>query len=138
VAFSGASTLVSVTESSVDVTANNGATVTVPAGSQAESTATTVTQPVAIGAGPKRGGLTAAAALTKLTAKVTRGLTKCKYDVVSSAIAPAPGGWSGRLVIVGAKQDADDKPKGTARFRLKGKKVSGSSKLAKQILKGCR
>lgn len=134
----GTATIVAVTESSVDVTANNGRRVVVPAGKETRSTAKSVSTPVAIGHGEKRGGFTAAQARKRLAAKLATGLRACKFDVVSSRLAPAKGGWNGSFVIVGARQGIDDKPKGTAKYRLRGKRVSAANPLAKRIARGCR
>ena len=138
VAYDGTATTVAVTESSVDVTSNNGATVTVAAGQETRSTATTVAPPVPIGEGFKSGGLSSAKALARVNGKLAGGLTRCKFGVVSNRLAPITGGWSATFVIVRAKQGIAAKPKGTARFRLKGKRLSAGNALARKIAKGCR
>ena len=69
--------------------------------------------------------------------KVAKRLKKCSFDVVSARLAPAKGGWAPSLVIVGAKQGIAAKPKGTARLRLKGRKLRGRNKLARRLLHGC-
>ena len=51
----------------------------------------------------KRGGLTAVQARARLAAKLSKGLKACKFDVVSSRLGPATGGWKGSFVIVGAQ-----------------------------------
>jgi hypothetical protein len=137
VAYDGTATTVAVTESSVAVTANNGASVVVGAGQETRSTATSVAPPVAIGQGFKSGGLSSARALARVSRKLARGLTRCKFGVVSNGLAPIARGWSVKFVIVKAKQGIEDKPKGTARFRLKGKRVSARNALARKIRRGC-
>jgi hypothetical protein len=138
VAYDGTATTVAVTESSVGVTANGGATVVVPAGSETRSTATAVAPPVAIGKGFKSGGLSSAQALGRVSGKLAGGLTRCKFGVVSNDLAPIAGGWSAKFVIVDAKQGITGKPKGTAQFQLKGKGLSARNALARKITKGCR
>jgi hypothetical protein len=136
--YDGIATLVAVTEGTVHVAPNTGAAVDVAAGSQVSATAHGVSAPVPIGTGEKRGGLTAGKALALINSKITAGLRACKFDVVSNRLAPSAGGWSAQYVIVGSTQGVGDKPKGTARFRLKGKKLSGGNALGKKILKRCR
>jgi hypothetical protein len=138
VAYDGSATTVAVTESSVEVTSNSGAKVVVPAGMETRSTARSVSPPVAIGQGFKSGGLSSAQALARLTSKLSAGLSRCKFGVVSNRLAPVAGGWRAQFVIVGAKQGIKAKPKGTARFRLKGRKVSPGNALARRIAQGCR
>lgn len=133
----GTATFVAVTESSVEVTANNGREVVVPAGKQTRSTAKSVSAPVAIGRGEKRGGLTATQARARLASKLAKGIRACRFDVVSSRLGPATGGWTGSFVIVGARQGVDDRPKGTAKYRLKGTKVIATNRLGKRIATGC-
>jgi hypothetical protein len=137
VRYDGTATFVAVTESSVLVTARNGRKVAVPAGKETRSTARSVSAPVAIGHGEKRGGLTAADAGNRLAARLAKGLKRCRFDAVSSRLAPARGGWRGSFVIVGARQGIDDRPKGTAKFRLKGRRVSAANRLAERIARGC-
>lgn len=138
VAYDGTATTVAVTESSVAVTANNGASVVVVAGQETRSTATSVAPPVAIGKGFKSGGLSSAQALARVTGKLARGLTRCKFGVVSNGLAPIPSGWSAKFVIVEAKQGITGKPNGTARLQLKGKSLSARNALARKITQGCR
>ncbi|UUY02521.1 FecR family protein [Svornostia abyssi] len=138
VAHDGTATTVAVTESTVEVTANNGASVVVSAGLETRATAAGLTPPVAIGAGFKSGGLSSAQALARMESKIASGLRRCKLTVVSSRLTPAAGGWRGRFVVVRAGQGIDDKPTGTAQFGLKGTKVSGRNALAKRITRGCR
>jgi hypothetical protein len=138
VAYDGTATTVAVTESSVQVTANNGASVVVTAGSETRSTATSVAPPVAIGKGFKSGGLDSAKALARVSGKLAGDLTRCKFGVVSNRLAPITGGWSATFVIVSAKQGIEAKPRGTARFRLKGKRLKAGNPLARKIRKGCR
>jgi hypothetical protein len=138
IAYDGTATTVAVTESSVEVTANNGATAVVTAGNETRSTATAVAPPVPIGQGFKSGGLGSAQALARVTGKLAGGLKRCKFGIVSNRLAPIAGGWSARLVIVGAKQGIAAKPKGSAQFRLKGKRLSSGNALARKIAKGCR
>ncbi len=137
VAYDGTATTIAVTESSVAVTANNGATVVVVAGQETRSTARSVAPPVAIGKGFKSGGLSSAQALARVTGKLASGLTQCKLGVVSNRLAPIAGGWSAKFVIVAAKQGIKAKPKGTAQFQLKGKSLSGANALAQKITHGC-
>jgi len=134
----GTATTVTVTEGNVAVTSNSGTTVVVPAGSETRSTATSVTPPVPIGRGFTSGGLSSTQALARLTSKLASGLRRCKFGVVSNRLAPVAGGWSASFVIVGAAQGIKAKPKGTARLRLKGTRVSPSNALAKRIIGGCR
>jgi hypothetical protein len=138
VLYDGSATTVAVTESKVLVTAKNGRKRVIPAAKQTSSTAKRVSKAVKIGRGDKRGGVTAVQARERLVANVAKGLKACKFDALSNRLAPAKGGWSGGFVIVGAKQGIDDKPKGTAKFRLEGKKVSAGNALAEKIARSCR
>ena len=137
VLYTGSSTLVAVTESSVDVTARNGRTVVVPAGMQTDSTAKRVAEPVKIGHGETRGGLSVTQALERLTGKLAKKLKACKFGVTSNRLSPAKRGWNGALVIVGKRQGIDDKPKGTAKFRVRGRKVTARNALARKIRGSC-
>ena len=137
VAHDGTATTVVVTEGSVNVTAKRGATVDVPAGMESRSTATTVTPPVTIGQGFTSGGLSSEKALALVNKKVAGGLKACKFGVVSTAFKPITGGWSAKYTIVKAKQGITAKPKGTATFKLKGKKVTGRNQLARMVILGC-
>lgn len=138
VAHDGTATTVAVTESSVEVTANNGASVVVTAGMETRTTAAGVTPPVPIGTGFKSGGLTSAQAVARMESKIAGGLRRCKLTMVSSRLTPVAGGWRGRFVVVRAGQGIDDKPTGTAQFGLKGTRVSARNALAKRITRGCR
>lgn len=137
VAYDGSATTVKVTESSVAVTAGSASAI-VSAGQETRSTATSVAPPVPIGSGFKSGGLGSGEALARLSGRLAGGLKRCRFGVVSSRLAPVAGGWSARLVIVGAKQGIKAKPKGTARFRLAGRRLKAGNALARRIAKGCR
>ena len=94
VAYDGVATTVAVTESSVDVTAKkSGASVTVLAGQESRSTATSVSAPAKLGTSGRRGGLTAAKALARLTSALSKPLAKCKSTSCrrSSAVRARPG-----------------------------------------------
>jgi FecR-like protein len=138
VRFDGSATTVAVTKSSVQVTANNGATATVPAGMETRSTATSVAVPAPIGHGFTSGGLSDIQAIARLSGSIAKGLSRCKLGVVSNRLSPVTGGWSIGLVIVGANQGEAAKPKGTASFRLAGTRVRPGNKLARRIVAGCR
>ena len=138
IAYDGSATTVAVTESSVLVTANNGASQTVTAGMETRSTARTVAAPQPIGRGFKSGGLTSAQALARVTGRVAAGLRRCRVGVVSARVAQVRGGWSAALVIVGATQGIEARPRGTAQFRLRGLTVSATNALGRRILRGCR
>lgn len=138
VAHDGTATTVAVTESSVEVKANNGTSVLVSAGAEVRATAAGLTPPVPIGQGFKSGGLTSAQALTRLESKIAGGLRRCNFTVMSSRLTPVAGGWRGRFVVVRAGQGIDAKPTGTAQFGLKGTRMSAGNALAKRISRGCR
>jgi hypothetical protein len=138
VAYDGTATTVAVTESSVTVTANGGASIIVPAGMETRSTASSVTPVAPIGKGFKSGGLSSRDALARVSSKLTAGLKRCKLSVVSNRLAPVTGGWSAQLVIIRAGQGIESKPRGTARFQIKGTRVSSGNSLAKRIAGGCR
>jgi len=70
--------------------------------------------------------------------RAAKKIAACKFGAVSIRLAPAKGGWRGSLVIVGAAQGIDDKPIGTAKFRLRGKRVLAANALAKKIARSCR
>jgi hypothetical protein len=137
VAHDGTATTVVVTEGTVEVTAKRGGTVSVPAGMETRSTATTVDPPVTIGQGFTSGGLSSEKALAKVNKKVAGGLKACKLDVVSSALKPITGGWSAKFTLVKAKLGIAAKPEGKAKFKLKGKKVTGANPLARKVISGC-
>jgi hypothetical protein len=69
--------------------------------------------------------------------KVAGGLKVCKFGVVSNTLKPITGGWSAKFTIVKAKQGITAKPMGTAKFKLKGKKVTGRNPLARKVISGC-
>jgi hypothetical protein len=138
VRFDGSATTVAVTESSVQVTANNGATANIPAGMETRSTATSVAAPALIGHGFTSGGLTDTQAIALVSGKIAKGLSRCKLGVVSNRLSPVTGGWNIGLVIVRASQGIAAKPKGTANFRLARTRIKPGNKLAKRIAAACR
>jgi hypothetical protein len=138
VRYDGSATTVAVTKGSVNVRARSGGSAIVKAGRETRSTARSVTKPVPIGQGFKSGGLTSAQALARLSARLATPLKRCKLGVVSNRLSPVSGGWKAALVIVRARQGIAAKPKGTARFRLSGRRVKSSNKLARRLVAGCR
>lgn len=138
VAYDGSATTVSVAESAVQVTANSGATQLVQAGQETRSTATTVAVPTPIGKGFRRGGLTSAQALSRVTAVLGPALKRCRLAPRSATLAPVVGGWRAALVIVGSTEGIAAKPRGTARFRLSGRRLRPTNPLGRRVVRGCR
>lgn len=131
------STTVAVTEGSVEVALNSGAAATVTAGDEIRATATRLTKPVRIGS-VRHGGLSERAARALLSRRVARGLTRCRFEGLSSALSPARGGWRATLVLVGRRAEPDAKPKGTAVFAVSAGRVRARNPIARRVLAGCR
>jgi hypothetical protein len=132
VLYDGAATIVSVTQGSVNVKPNSGPAVTVTAGHEVASTASSVGPLLAIGkAGAPPGSVGPGKAVALLTAALAKSFAACKANAYSTVLKPSKNGWRAMLTIVGSK-------KGTAIWTISGLKIAPTNPLAKKIATGCR
>ena len=132
VLYDGAATIVSVTQGSVNVKPNSGPALTVTAGHEVASTASSAGPLLPIGkAGAPPGSVGPGKAVALLTAALARNFAACKTNAYSAALKPSKNGWRAMLTIVGSK-------KGTAIWTISGLKIAPANPLAKKIAAGCR
>jgi hypothetical protein len=129
--YDGSSTIVSVTLDSVTVTPTSGTPVVVQAGTEAASTATTVSLPVPIGqAGAPKGSVGPAKAIMLFTGATARQFARCKAQPYSVSLKPVNKGWQATAKLIGSL-------KGNGVWTIRGKKVAPTNALARRIATGC-